>query len=164
MLTEHPRTYFSTLPPEIHLSIFDNLDPASSACLGLTNKRFYPMHRSAHPRVGLYEGTEQPLWVSLKDWTPPDLVLDWESERLVSRERYAVLEEVRRRERERRAYWQNASYYPEAYRHFERDRDAQRDRNAYYEVVQPRYDEGRRRLRRRGRFETHDIWTFGKRR
>ena len=122
------------------------------------------MHRSAHRKVGLYEGAEQPLCVLLKDWAPSDLVLDWESEKLISRERYEILEEARRRERERRAYWQNASYYPGAYRHFDRDRDREWERSGYYEVVQPRYDEGRRRLRRRGRLERHDIWTYGRRR
>ena len=121
------------------------------------------MHRSAHRKnVGLYQGAEQPLCVLLKDWAPPDLVLDWESEKLVSRERYALLEEVRRRERERRAYWQDAAYYPGAYRHFGNEGEA--DRSRYYEVVQPRYDEGRRRLRRRGRLERHDIWAYGRRR
>jgi hypothetical protein len=161
---DHSGAYLTNLPPELHLSIFDNLDPVSSACLGLTSKKFYPMHRSAHRKVGLYQGAEQPLHVLLKDWTPSDLVLDWESERLVSRERFDVLEEVRRRERERRAYWLNASYHPGAYRHFERDRDRERERLGHYEVVQPRYDEGKRKLRRRGRMEKHDIWTSGRRR
>jgi hypothetical protein len=122
------------------------------------------MHRSAHRKVGLYDGAEQPLFTLLKEWTPPDLVLDWESQRLVSKERYDVLEEVRRRERERRAYWQNASYYPGAYRYIDRDRFGEGDGNGYYEVLQPRYDDGKRRLRRRGRLERHDIWTYGRRR
>lgn len=122
------------------------------------------MHRSAHRKVGLYQGSEQPLHVLLKDWVPRDLVLDWESQRLVSADRFEILEEVRRRERERRAYWLNASYHPGAGRYFERDRDRERERSGGYEVVVPRYEEGKRRLRRRGRLERHDIWTNGRRR
>lgn len=44
----HPTSQLSSMPPEIHLSIFDTLDPVSSTCPGLTNKKFYPMHRRAH--------------------------------------------------------------------------------------------------------------------
>ena len=122
------------------------------------------MHRSAHRKVGLYQGHEQPLHVLLKDWAPKDLVLDWESERLVSRERFEVLEEVRRRERERRAYGASSNYYPSAGGYYGWDRDRERDRNREYEVVVPRYEEGKRRLRRRGRMERHDIWYHGRRR
>lgn len=41
------------LPPEVHLCIFDLLDPASSACLGVTCKKFYAIHRQRHGSVKL---------------------------------------------------------------------------------------------------------------
>jgi hypothetical protein len=165
-LTDHPPPRLTTLPPELHLSIFDNLDPVSSACLGLTTKKFYPLHRSAHRKVGLYQGAEQPLHELLKNWKPKDLVLDWESEKLVSRERLEILEEVRRRERDRRAQWIHTGYYPGAYRHFERDRDRERVDGYGVERIGPRYEDGGRdreregrRLRRRGRLERkNETW------
>ncbi|KAG7286357.1 hypothetical protein NEMBOFW57_008666 [Staphylotrichum longicolle] len=44
---------FQDLPAEIHYSIMDFLDPIDSACLGLTNKRFYTIHRKLHGTVPL---------------------------------------------------------------------------------------------------------------
>ncbi|KAH8647629.1 hypothetical protein BGZ60DRAFT_423773 [Tricladium varicosporioides] len=42
-----------TLPGEVQLRIFDKLDKATSACLGVTCKYFYPMYRELHGFVGL---------------------------------------------------------------------------------------------------------------
>ncbi|KAH8817057.1 hypothetical protein F5884DRAFT_778338 [Xylogone sp. PMI_703] len=100
------RSHLNELPPELKLNIFDNLDPVSSTCLGLSSKKLYPLHRSVHKNVGLYEQSQEsrvPLAFKLRDWMPDDYVLDWQSEKFVSRERLAELEEKRRRERER--YW-----------------------------------------------------------
>jgi len=41
------------LPAELHFSIMDFLDPIDSACLGLTNKHFYAIHRRMHGTVAL---------------------------------------------------------------------------------------------------------------
>lgn len=66
----------------------------------------YPLHRSVHPKVGLYEQTRDsrvPLAFKLRDWMPDDYVLDWQSEKFVSRQRLAELEAKRKKEREK--YW-----------------------------------------------------------
>ena len=77
------RPHVTNLPPEIQLSIFDHLDPVTSTCLGLSSKKLYPLHRSTHKKVGLYETSSDhhslPLAIYLKNWAPSDLVLDWES-------------------------------------------------------------------------------------
>lgn len=41
------------LPSELHMAIFDFLDPIDSTCLGLTNKHFYSIHRRLHGSVPL---------------------------------------------------------------------------------------------------------------
>lgn len=41
------------LPPELHYTIFDFLDPIDSTCMGLTNKHFYDIHRRLHGTVPL---------------------------------------------------------------------------------------------------------------
>lgn len=43
----------STLPPEIHFAIFDQLDPIDATCLGLVNRHFYSIHRRIHGSVPL---------------------------------------------------------------------------------------------------------------
>lgn len=45
---------------EIHLLIFDYLDPVTSTCLGLTCGKFYSIHRAMHGTVKLNQ------WVALK--------------------------------------------------------------------------------------------------
>ena len=45
-----------TLPPELHLKIFDLFSdyyPVDSTCLGLTCKKFYPIHRAIWGSVSL---------------------------------------------------------------------------------------------------------------
>ncbi len=41
------------LPSELHMAIFDWLDPIDSTCLGLANSHFYAIHRRMHGRVSL---------------------------------------------------------------------------------------------------------------
>jgi hypothetical protein len=41
------------LPSELHMAIFDWLDPIDCTCLGLTNKQFYQIHRRMHGTVSL---------------------------------------------------------------------------------------------------------------
>lgn len=51
-----PQTVTPTLgnlPAELHLKIFEELDRVTSTCLGLTNKKFYPIHKSLHGHVPL---------------------------------------------------------------------------------------------------------------
>ncbi|KAK3503512.1 hypothetical protein B0T13DRAFT_132990 [Neurospora crassa] len=48
------------LPPELHMAIFDFLDPIDSTCLGLTNKHFYAIHRRMHGTVPLRTRREGP--------------------------------------------------------------------------------------------------------
>lgn len=43
----------STLPPELHFAIFDQLDPIDATCLGLANRHFYSIHRRMHGSVPL---------------------------------------------------------------------------------------------------------------
>jgi hypothetical protein len=169
--TYHPnKQYLTTLPPELQLSIFESLDPVSSTCLGLTSRKLYPMHRAAHKNVGLYDtapgytshsrhrGREEergglPLCMLLKNWVPENLVLDWESEKLVSRERHAVLEEVRRREV--RPYWEGHPVY----------KTHRRDEGHYRSYdYEPYREEERtpRKLRRSRKFERrgHRFWRY----
>lgn len=55
-LSVPPKTRVPTLeglPVELHKAIFERLDVIDSTCLGLTNKRFYNIHRSLHGTVPL---------------------------------------------------------------------------------------------------------------
>lgn len=84
------RTNITNLPNDIKLSVFDHLDPVSSACLGLSSRHLYPSHRYLQRNVGLYEQADGnvPLCFQLRDWAPEDLMLDPRSGKYVSRERY----------------------------------------------------------------------------
>ena len=158
------RPYLSNLPPEIHLSIFDSLDPVSSTCLGLTSRKFYPMHRGAHKHVPLYDTGDKgmPLCCLLKDWAPRDLVLDSTSGKLMTRERYSELgrERVRReRERDARVGWEREYSYGYGYgegRTRGRERCLHPGYESYYEVAKPK-------LQRKRRLDRHDIWYSGRR-
>ncbi|PMD28230.1 hypothetical protein NA56DRAFT_5421 [Hyaloscypha hepaticicola] len=98
------RPYLTSLPAELKYNIMENLDPVSGACLGLSSKTFYPYHRKSHRRVGLFESSrDHPLPLCFSMRVPSDLVLDWESEKFVTRERLAELESKRRKES--RDYW-----------------------------------------------------------
>lgn len=48
------------LPPELHFAIFDFLEDIDSACLGLTSKHFYVIHRRLHGTVPLSVRREGP--------------------------------------------------------------------------------------------------------
>ena len=48
------------LPSELHMAIFDFLDPIDSTCFGLTNKHFYAIHRRMHGTVPLRTRREGP--------------------------------------------------------------------------------------------------------
>jgi hypothetical protein len=66
-----------TLPTEIHVQIFSNLDPASSTCLGLSSKKFYSVYGDLYG-VGYASllsrtsfrgiGKQLCLFELLKDW------------------------------------------------------------------------------------------------
>jgi hypothetical protein len=88
----------------------------------------------------------------LKDWAPDDLILDWETERLVSEERYEVLQAER--ERQGRKYWKTSVPVHTPKIGSSRKYDGC---EGYYEDQRPR------RLRRQRRFERHDIWYSGRR-
>jgi len=46
-------TSLDTLPSELHIKVVQNLDRVSSVCLGVTNKKFYAIHKELHPKVPL---------------------------------------------------------------------------------------------------------------
>jgi hypothetical protein len=43
----------TTLPPELHLKLFEVLHPVESTCLSLTCKKFYSIYRAIHGTVNL---------------------------------------------------------------------------------------------------------------
>ncbi|PMD23573.1 hypothetical protein NA56DRAFT_715998 [Hyaloscypha hepaticicola] len=71
---EHSETTtISSLPTEIQLKIIKNLDRVSSVCLGITNKKFYDIHKELHPKVPLiaahlYTKGGMRLFGLLKEW------------------------------------------------------------------------------------------------
>lgn len=92
----------------------------------------YPLHRSVHKKVGLYEpsyDSRVPLAYKLKEWVPRDYALDWQSEKFVKRDRLEKLEAERKRERDR--YWD------------------ERRRLWVWDVDYNDHDRGERRYRRR---------------
>jgi hypothetical protein len=86
--------------------------------------------------------------VLLKDWAPDDLMLDWESERLVTRDKYNVLQAER--QRHGRTYWEASVPVHTPKIGYSRKYGAN---GGFYE--EPR---SKTRLRRQRRFERHDIW------
>jgi hypothetical protein len=46
-------TSLDTLPSELHIKIVQNVDRVSSVCLGITNKKFYAIHKDLYPKVPL---------------------------------------------------------------------------------------------------------------
>ncbi|PVH81613.1 hypothetical protein DL98DRAFT_587228 [Cadophora sp. DSE1049] len=101
------RTNITTLPNDIKLSVFDHLDPVSSACLGLSSRHLYPSHRYMHKNVSLYEQADGnvPLCFQLRDWAPEDLMLDPRSGKYISRERYERHERREGRSERKRHFW-----------------------------------------------------------
>jgi hypothetical protein len=89
----------------------------------------------------------------LKDWAPDDLMLDWETERLVTRDRYNVLQAER--ERQGRKYWETSVPVHTPKIGYSRKYGGY---DGHYEDPRPKP-----RLRRQRRFERHDIWYSGRR-
>ena len=46
-----PKPGLSTIPEEVLCLFFENLDECASACLGLTCKKMYRIHRTFHPTL-----------------------------------------------------------------------------------------------------------------
>ncbi|KAG9243384.1 hypothetical protein BJ878DRAFT_119842 [Calycina marina] len=157
--------HLTSLPPEIQLEIFDTLDPVSSTCLGLTSKQFYPIHRSTHQHVPLYQQTTShgmSLCCLLKDWAPNDMILDARSGKLVSSERYRDLgrDRIRReKEKDRRVGWEREY----------REGGSREDKRRYgvghclHPAYESFYEVGAPRLRRKRRLERRDLWYGGRR-
>lgn len=54
------------LPPELHYTLYDFLDPIDAVCLGLTHSKLYAIHRRKNSRVPLssrYNGPNDLEWV-----------------------------------------------------------------------------------------------------
>jgi hypothetical protein len=106
---------FTTLPPEMHLLIFDLFtnNPAASACLGLTSKYFYGIHWSRHGKVGLsaYQpcalghanhcGHKKFLYKLLSRWKGVDLSFKWRLDMFLTMARRLELRE----EEDKRRDW-----------------------------------------------------------
>jgi hypothetical protein len=68
------------LPDELILKIFELCGPATSACLGLTSKRFYPIYQSQYASVSIgacvmVESEPRFLYQLLSEWMGSDYVL-----------------------------------------------------------------------------------------
>ena len=115
------------------------------------------MHRAHHKKVGLYEGSYEhgrPLAMLLKDWAPGDLMLDWESERLVSKEKYRALQAARERQGLR---FQEASLPVHTPRLGHSQKYSKHDDYGHVRF-DDRWIDPRPRLRRQRKFERHDLW------
>jgi hypothetical protein len=71
----HLSPTLTSLPPELHLKIFSELDGITSICLGLTCKKFYLIHKELHPsffnyRIPLswYFEPSPGIDILLKEW------------------------------------------------------------------------------------------------
>lgn len=120
-------TYFSvplhltTLPAEIHLNIFDYLNPETAACLGLTCKKFCPLFFARHAKTPLLHDCRncglrsaspyKQAWVlydysqhvslvlMLREWVPTNLVFDKNyTKKFVRPERLPEIREEKRQE------------------------------------------------------------------
>jgi hypothetical protein len=93
-LTAFGKSLNKKLSPEIHLLIFDYIDsPVASACLGLTCKAFYKIHRARRGRVSLrdyiiYGLPEKDcltnLGLLLKNCIPSHLAFDYKDGKFVT--------------------------------------------------------------------------------
>lgn len=94
--TNDPRLLrLTNLTREVQLEIFDHLDPVTSACLGLTCKALYAIHRKFHGSVELWRPAQPgscedkyacwkrgELHTLLRAWMPKDLMCSsWSSKR-----------------------------------------------------------------------------------
>ncbi|TVY85837.1 hypothetical protein LAWI1_G008309 [Lachnellula willkommii] len=92
-----------TLPPELHLKIFDYLRDVNSACLGLTCKQFYGIHWELHGKVSLEAKTHFrhrafTLHAALKDWMPGELEYYGPEEKFLTKWRRQVMHVIYRKE------------------------------------------------------------------
>jgi hypothetical protein len=100
-----PPATISSLPVELLTKIVENLDPISSACLGILSKKLYKAHRSVYGSIPLCCPTNvryQVLGHLLARWVAPHgLLFDLHiSSRFITPERLAHLE--RKAEKEER--------------------------------------------------------------
>jgi hypothetical protein len=92
----------TTLPYDIKHLIMESLDTIDSACLGLTNKSFWAIHKKKTPytnlRLGCGPGLQYLNYNSfadrLKVWMGPNLVYSYVLRRFVSRDRYAEVKAI----------------------------------------------------------------------
>jgi hypothetical protein len=102
----HPKPHLLTLPAELQLKIFDELDndPPTAACLGITCKKFYPLFRARHKKVLLrptiYNDGSIEAWNYTADFHNENkrlhykLLNDWMPQNLVFSSGYKVLKFV----------------------------------------------------------------------
>ncbi|KAG4432924.1 hypothetical protein IFR05_011595 [Cadophora sp. M221] len=102
MLQEKKPLNLSTLPYDIRHLIIKSLDMIDSACLGLTSKSFWAIHKKKTPRTNLRLGCGPGLQYleynsfadRLKLWMGPNLLYSYVLRRFVTHERYAVLKTI----------------------------------------------------------------------
>lgn len=78
-------TTLNTLPHELIIHVYGHLSPGQSACVGLTCKTLYALHREIHGSVPLSSRctsanatTQGPkLYQLLEEWYPPGFELCW---------------------------------------------------------------------------------------
>jgi hypothetical protein len=99
----HPKPHLLTLPAELHLKLFDELDrdPPTAACLGITCNKFYPLFRARHRKVLLrptiYNDGSFEAWNYTADFNNEKkrlyyrLLLNWMPRNLVFPNDYKVL-------------------------------------------------------------------------
>lgn len=93
-------TTLATLPPELHITLFELLDPDTSTCLGLTCTNFYAVHDEVQRRLNRNLLVERPgpfqpasrLPILLQTWMGCGLVYGYPyTHNFVSRERLVEL-------------------------------------------------------------------------
>lgn len=78
----HRSLSLNGLPPEVHLQVFEILNPVTSTCIGLTCKAFYTLHRAlwAGPmdlrRTDNEDGSSRCLYEYLHKWMLRHLVFN----------------------------------------------------------------------------------------
>lgn len=80
--TARKLSILETIPNEVLLLLFETLKPTSSACLGLTCRKLYPIHRALHGTVSVKSKVLYRPYVSrdyiylydlLDEWVDPTL-------------------------------------------------------------------------------------------
>ncbi|KAH8674675.1 hypothetical protein BGZ60DRAFT_526632 [Tricladium varicosporioides] len=136
--TPNSSVHITNLPAEIHLKILDLLDSdsTSSACLGITCKKFYPMFLSRHLRApltayadckptcplkphkvtghGFLPGTHcksKPLFILLLDFMPSHLTYSAYAKKYTTLEHERELKDELRRKRKKMPVYMHLSCY-----------------------------------------------------